>query len=202
MSKKARVLAAIFGILAVGMIVWAVTSVPETPVIHEDKGPKVMTYENNTISEEKNGHKVWEITSEKMDVDVKTQDMKMEVISGHFYAEDGSVADIKADSGVYGGKSKDMKLKGNIKVTNSDGSILTCDEMAWKNKAEILEAIGNVRAVREDVLITADRVESSDGFNKVKAMGHAHVERNEEKARELAKDMSMEQSGGKSDEQN
>ena len=201
MSKRARILAAVVGILAIGLIVWAVLSVPETPVIKDDsKGAKVMTYENNTISEEKNGRKIWELTSEHMEVNIKTQDTKMEGIEGHFYAEDGSVAHLKADSGVYGGKSKDVKLKGNIRVTNSDGSVLTSDEMEWKNKNEILAAIGNVRAVREDVLITADRVESSDGFNKVKAMGHAHVERNEKKAKEMAEDMSKEQSGGKSDE--
>ena len=51
MSKRARILAAVVGILAIGLIVWAVLSVPETPVIKDDsKGAKVMTYENNTIS--------------------------------------------------------------------------------------------------------------------------------------------------------
>ena len=200
MSKKARILAASVGILAVGLIVWAVSTVPEAPVVHEDNGAKVMTYDNNTISEEKNGRKIWEITSDHIEVDVKTQDMKLEGITGHFYAEDGSVADLKADSGVYGGKSKDVKLTGNIKVTNSDGSILTSEELEWKNEAAILAAIGKVCAVREDVFLTADRVESSDGFNKVKAMGHAHVERNEEKAKQMAKDMAAEKFGGKADE--
>ncbi len=159
-----------------------------------------MTYDGNTISEEKNGRKIWEITSEHMEVDVNTQDMTMTGITGHFYAEDGSVADLKADSGTYAGKSKDVKLTGNIKVTNSDGAVLTCKEMQWLNKEEILAAIGTVCATREDVLLTADRVESSDGFNKVKAKGHAHIEKNEEKAKEMAKAMLAGQTGGKADE--
>ena len=145
MTNKAKFLAAAFGVLAVGLIIWSVYSVPEAPVVQEETGKKIMTYDGNTISEEKNGRKIWEITSEHMEVDVKTQDMTMSGITGHFYAEDGSVADLKADNGVYGGKSKDVKLTGNIKVTNSDGAVLTCEEMQWLNKKEILAAIGKVR---------------------------------------------------------
>ena len=200
MTNKAKFLAAAFGVLAVGVIIWSVYSVPEAPVIQEETGPKVMTYDGNTISEEKDGHKLWEITSEHMEVDLNTQDMSMTGITGHFYAKDGSVADLKADSGVYGSKSKDVKLKGNIKVTNSDGTVLTCEEMQWLNKEEILAAIGKVSAVRDDVLLTADRVESADGFNKVKAKGRAHIEKNEMKAREMAKVMLAGQTGGKADE--
>lgn len=200
MTNKAKFLAAAFGVLAIGLIVWSVSSVPEAPVIQEETGPKVMTYDGNTISEEKDGHKIWEITSEHMEVDIHAQDMTMTGITGRFYAKDGSVANLKADSGVYGSKSKDVKLTGNIKVTNSDGAVLTCEEMHWLNKEEILAAIGKVSAVREDVLLTADRVESADGFNKVKAKGHAHIEKNEMKAREMAKAMLAEQTGGKADE--
>ena len=106
MTNKAKFLAAAFGVLAVGVIIWSVYSVPEAPVIQEETGPKVMTYDGNTISEEKDGHKLWEITSEHMEVDLNTQDMSMTGITGHFYAKDGSVADLKADSGVYGSKKK------------------------------------------------------------------------------------------------
>ena len=200
MTNKAKFLAAAFGVLAVGLIIWSVYSVPEAPVVQENTEKKVMTYDGNTISEEKNGRKLWEITSEHMEVDVKTQDITMSGITGHFYAEDGSVAELKADNGVYAGNSKDVKLTGKIKVTNSDGAVLTCEEMQWLNEKEILAAIGKVRAAREDVFLTADRVESSDGFNKVKAKGHAHIEKNEEKAKEMAKDMLAEQTGGKADE--
>lgn len=204
MNKRGKVLIAAAGALAVGLIVWATATVPEAPVIQDNNEQKIMTYDGNTISEEKNGRKIWELTADHMEVDVKTQDMSMEGITGHFYAEDGTITDLKADSGVYGGKSKDVKLTGNIRITSSDGAILTSKEMEWQNQKEILSAIGDVRAVREDVFITADRVDSSDGFNKVKAKGHAHVERNEEKAKQMAEEMAKEQpkeqSGGKADE--
>ena len=198
MNNKAKALVAGIAMLAVGLIVWAVATVPEVPKEVPQPEKKVMSYDGNTISEDKNGRKLWELTSEHIEVDVDTQDVTMQGITGHFYAEDGKVAELKADSGVYGGKTRDVKLTGNIIITYSDGAILTSKELDWKNKEEILTALGDVKSVREDLLITADKIESSESFNKVKAIGHAHLERNEEKAKAMAEE--MKKSGGKADE--
>lgn len=198
MSNRAKALAAIIAALAVGLVVWAVATVPDAPKIVPQPEHKTMSYDGNTISEEKNGRKIWELTSAHIEVDVDTQDVAMQDITGHFYAEDGKVAELKAESGVYGGKSKDIKLKGGIFVTYSDGAILVSKELEWKNQEEILTALGDVKSVREDLLITADKIESSDSFNKIKAIGHAHLEKNEEKAKAMAEE--MKKSGGKTDE--
>ena len=198
MNNRTKALAAVLAALAVGLVVWAVATVPDAPKIVPQPENKTMSYDGNTISEEKNGRKIWELTSEHIEVDVDTQDVTMQGITGHFYAEDGKVAELKAESGVYGGKSKDIKLTGGIVVTYSDGAILVSKEMEWKSQEEILTALGDVKSVREDLLITADKIESSDSFNKVKAVGHAHLEKNEEKAKAMAEE--MKKSGGKTDE--
>ena len=198
MSNRAKALAAVIAALAVGLVVWAVATVPDAPKIVPQPDKKTMSYDGNTISEEKNGRKIWELTSEHIEVDVDTQDVTMQGITGHFYAEDGKVAELKAESGVYGGKSKDIKLTGGIVVTYSDGAILVSKELEWKSQEEILTALGDVKSVREDLLITADKIESSDSFNKVKAVGHAHLEKNEEKAKAMAEE--LKKSGGKKDE--
>lgn len=198
MSIRAKALAAVIAVLAAGLVVWAVATVPDAPKIVPQPDKKTMSYDGNTISEEKNGRKIWELTSEHIEVDVDTQDVTMQGITGHFYAEDGKVAELKAESGVYGGKSKDIKLTGGIVVTYSDGVILVSKEMEWKSQEEILTALGDVKSVREDLLITADKIESSDSFNKVKAVGHAHLEKNEEKAKAMAEE--LKKSGGKKDE--
>ena len=198
MSIRAKALAAVIAVLAAGLVVWAVATVPDAPKIVPQPDKKTMSYDGNTISEEKNGRKIWELTSEHIEVDVDTQDVTMQGITGHFYAEDGKVAELKAESGVYGGKSKDIKLTGGIVVTYSDGAILVSKEMEWKSQEEILTALGDVKSVREDLLITADKIESSDSFNKIKAVGHAHLEKNEEKAKAMAEE--MKKSGGKTDE--
>ena len=198
MSIRAKALAAVIAVLAAGLVVWAVATVPDAPKIVPQPDKKTMSYDGNTISEEKNGRKIWELTSEHIEVDVDTQDVTMQGITGHFYAEDGKVAELKAESGVYGGKSKDIKLTGGIVVTYSDGAILVSKEMEWKSQEEILTALGDVKSVRDDLLITADKIESSDSFNKVKAVGHAHLEKNEEKAKAMAEE--LKKSGGKKDE--
>ena len=198
MSIRAKALAAVIAVLAAGLVVWAVATVPDAPKIVPQPDKKTMSYDGNTISEEKNGRKIWELTSEHIEVDVDTQDVTMQGITGHFYAEDGKVAELKAESGVYGGQSKDIKLTGGIVVTYSDGAILVSKEMEWKSQEEILTALGDVKSVREDLLITADKIESSDSFNKVKAVGHAHLEKNEEKAKAMAEE--LKKSGGKKDE--
>ena len=198
MSIRAKALAAVIAVLAAGLVVWAVATVPDAPKIVPQPDKKTMSYDGNTISEEKNGRKIWELTSEHIEVDVDTQDVTMQGITGHFYAEDGKVAELKAESGVYGGKSKDIKLTGGIVVTYSDGAILVSKELEWKSQEEILTALGDVKSVREDLLITADKIENSDSFNKVKAVGHAHLEKNEEKAKAMAEE--LKKSGGKKDE--
>ena len=196
MNKRARIMVAVCLILGAALVIWAVSTVPEAPEQLPQPEQKIMSYEGNTLSEEKDGRKLWDLTSEKIDVDVDTQDMHLTGITGHFYAEDGRTAELKAEGGIYNGKSKDVKLSGNIMVTYSDGAILTSKELEWKNEAEVLTATGDVKATREDVLITADQVEAREGFNKIKATGHAHIEKNEEKAKAMA----AEQRGGKTDE--
>ena len=76
----------------IAAIVWAVVTVPDTPSPDADpNGGQFMSYDGNVLSEEKNGRKIWDLTAEHIDVDVKTRDAKLEKLKGHFYAEDGRV---------------------------------------------------------------------------------------------------------------
>ena len=196
MINRARLLTGAAVVASAALVVWAVSTVPEAPQVVPEPERKVMSYEGNTLSEEKNGRKLWDLTSENIEVDVDTQDMKLTGITGHFYAEDGKTAELKAKSGVYNGRSKDVKLNDDIIITYSDGAVLTGKEMEWKNEAELLIVSGDVKATKGDALLTADKLEASESFNKIKAMGHAHIERDAEKAKAMA----AQQTGGKSDE--
>ena len=54
------------------LVTWAVTSVPEAPKVqNETSDSKVMSYDGNTISEEKDGHKIWELTAEHIEIDTE-----------------------------------------------------------------------------------------------------------------------------------
>ncbi len=177
MSKKGKLLLAAAVFFFALLVVWAVRTVPEPPPIIKDDTPKVMTYDQNTISEEKAGKKIWELTAESTTVNVDNEDILMNVLTGHFYAEDGRIVTITADKGAYSHGSRDIWVTGNVKVTTSDGAELTADEFHWSAKEEKLTAKGNAKATKEDMKLTADEIESTDGFNIVKAKGKAHIEK-------------------------
>lgn len=173
-------------LLALGVVVWAVVTVPEAPAQKPlPEGPKLMTYDNNTLSAEQNGRTLWELTAEHTEVDVDTRRTELRGITGHFYAEDGGRVDIKAEQGHYDDVSKNIKLTGHIEVENSEGARLTSDELEWLAKEEILAASGKARVTKDDMLGSGDRIESSDAFNKFKISGHAHLEKGKETARKL-----------------
>ena len=60
-------------------------------------------------------------------------------------------------------------------VKNSDGARLTSDELRWEAAKQLLAAVGSAKVTKEDMLATGERIESSDGFNKVKVIGKAHL---------------------------
>jgi len=186
LNMRQKVLAGMGLLLFLGVVVWAVVTVPDPPEAEpEQGGQRLMTYDNNTISEEKNGRKIWELTAEHTEVDIDTHNTVMTGITGHFYAEDGRQAELKAESGSYDDKTKNIKLTGGIEVETSDGARLTSKELEWLGKEEILAAIGDARVTKEDMLATGERIESGDAFNKIKITGKAHIEKGEETAKKI-----------------
>lgn len=177
MDKKRKFLLGAGLAIFAALVVWAVVTVPETPATPEKpaQSDKIMSYDGNEISEEKNGRKIWDLTAEHIEVNVDTKDATLEKLVGHFYAEDGRVVEVKADKGTYAEQTRDIAIMGNVQVQNSDGAKLTSDELRWEAKKEILAAVGNAKAVKEDLLATGDRIESTDGFNKIKIIGKAHL---------------------------
>lgn len=177
MDKKRKLLLAAGLALFAALVVWAVSTVPERPELPEKPqvDNKIMSYDGNEISEEKDGRKIWDLTAEHIEVNIDTKDASLESLSGHFYMEDGRVVEVKADKGTYTNATKDIAITGNVMVKNSDGTQLTSDELRWEAAKEILAAIGNAKAVKDDLLATGDRIESSDGFNKFKIIGKAHL---------------------------
>ena len=177
MDKKHKFLLGAGAAVFAALVVWAVVTVPEAPAQTEKpaQSSKIMSYDGNEISEEKNGRKIWDLTAEHIEVDVDTRDAKLENLLGHFYAEDGRVVEVKADKGTYSETTRDIAITGNVSLKNSDGAQLTSDELRWEAEKEILAAIGSAKAVKDDLLATGDRMESSDGFNKIKIIGKAHL---------------------------
>ena len=179
MNGKQKALVALGLILFVCLVVWAVRTVPETPQVNKDQdnGPKVMSYDNNTISEEKDGVKIWDLTADHIDVDIDTRNAELTGITGHFYQQDGRSAEVKAEHASYDNTSKDIEIDGNVIITTSDGAELTSDQLLWTAEQQMLSAVGQAKVSNDTIRACGDRIDSTDGFKKIKISGKAHIEK-------------------------
>jgi lipopolysaccharide export system protein LptA len=108
-------------------------------------------------------------------VDVESKNVTFEKLTGKFYAKDGRTVEVHADGGNYDNETKDIAITGNVAITTSDGAKLSSKELRWTAKDELLAAVGDATAVKDDMKATGDRIESTDGFNKIKIVGKAHL---------------------------
>lgn len=179
MNNKLKLLtfAAIAAFL--GVIVWAVMSVPAEipPEEAKKEEPKFMDYGPNTIREEQNGKLIWEVSSESSRMDMKTKETVMNKITGKYYQKDGKILTVTAPKGFYTDTTRHMKLVEGVKAVNSDGSTLTSKELEWLDKEGVLVATGDARLVRPDLEASGDRLEAREGFDVFVAIGKAHVVR-------------------------
>lgn len=158
---------------------WTMQSIPKPA---DDAAPleqRVMTYSGNTITEERDGRKLWELTCESMEVDIDTQDAAITNMDAKFYAEDGRVLHVTAPTANYKAKDKFLTVEGGIKGDSTDGAHVVADKLEWKAKENQLALIGNAQLERDSDAVKAkgDRIESLDGFSKFKIIGHAHLEK-------------------------
>ena len=164
--------------LLAGLIVWAIATVPEIPEqTDEPQGPRIMSYAGNTLSEERDGRTVWEMTASQVNVDIDTNDTSMVQINGTFYTEDGRSLTLKAAEGRMDSKTHDIVVTGSIEAQTSDGASLRAKELRWTAAEGSLSAEGDAVLVRDDIRATGDRIVSTDGFQKFSVIGNAHIEK-------------------------
>ena len=176
MDRKKKLLAGLALAAFAALVVWAVMTVPQKPQLPEQTADSnLMTYEGNTISEEKDGRKIWDLTTEHIEMDVHTKDVRLENLTGHFYMQDGRVVEVHADHGRYENETKDISLSGNVAISTSDGAILSSRELQWVSADEMLAAVGDASVSKEDMKASGERIESTDGFNKIRIIGRAHL---------------------------
>ena len=176
MNTKLKVLLAMLGIAFVGVVIWAVTTTPEAPsAVDKVESPTMMEYVGNTISEEVDGVKVWELTAGRALVDIPTQNAALQDIVGHFYQKDGKTIELRAKFGFYDNTTKNVRVEGDVSVTTEDGAKLTCVKLDWLNDEYKIIAYEKVSVTKDDIKATGDMVESNDGFRNFKLKGHAHI---------------------------
>ena len=176
MNNKAKLIILVFAALLAGIIFWAVKTVPQAPAPDSAEAePKGMKYTNNTIHEDRNGKRLWEMTAEEITVDPGTNNVTMVNISGKFYQDNGTVVNMIAPHAFYEVQSKNINIDGGVTTESSDGAKLNSDTLAWEGPSGTLSGAGNVKITKDDLIAVGDKIESKDGFQNFKLMGNAHI---------------------------
>ncbi|MGN0938312.1 MAG: LPS export ABC transporter periplasmic protein LptC [Selenomonas sp.] len=176
MSKQQKFWIALGVLLAICVVAWAICTAPEPPAPQPvEQESSTMSYDDNTLKEEKDGREIWELSSEHMDIDTDTGNVELTKVSGKFYDDEGREVALTADHGSYTGETKDIAVDGNVQVQTSDGAALTCDKLLWTEDEAKLTADGNAYIKHEDMEARADKIESTNAFHHFKATGHAHI---------------------------
>ena len=176
MDNKIKILIGVIAILFVCLVTWVVRTTPdEPPLIEKIKPPTVMEYEGNTLTEEKDGVKIWEMTSKKLVVDAKTHLAQFEEVNGKFFQADGKVLELTAQRGVYDQDSKNVHVEGDVVVLDGDGGKLTGNNLDWLSAEEKIVATGDVKISKDDMRAFADQAESMNGFQKFYLKGNARI---------------------------
>lgn len=177
MSTRSKILSAVAVIFLVCVIVWVVRTTPTAPPpLEKFDPPTVMEYEGNTLTEEKDGVIIWELTSKKMRIDSITQNVELEGITGKFYQHDPDKSwELKANHGIYYQKENLIYVEGEVSVTNSDDAKLLCDRLDWFAEEEKLIATGNVKISKDDMRAYGDTAYSMNNFKNFGLIGHAKV---------------------------
>lgn len=179
MNKNRKIIIGAVLALLLGITIWTVESLPEVPDASDVLQKRVMTYSGNTISDEKNGKKIWEVSAETMEVDIDTQDAALTNMVARFYTEDGKTIEVKAPRATYTAKKKYLECLDGITGSGSDGEKIKCDKIEWQADNSRLALVGNAELEREKDQLKAkgDKIESTDNFNRFKIEGHAHLEK-------------------------
>lgn len=176
MENKLKILIGVLVILFVCLVTWVVRTTPtEPPPSDYIEPPSFMEYENNTLVEEKNGVKIWELTSDKIRVDANTHRAEFSNVKGKFFQEDGKVLEMKAFQGYYDQDTHNVHVEGDVVITDGDGGKLETVHLDWLSQEEMLIATEDVKISKDDMRAFADRAESMNGFQKFLLKGNAKI---------------------------
>ena len=171
MKHRKTLLAVLAAVLFAAALAWAVFSVPEVPTLGDSA--RTLRYEGNTLSLEKDGRTVWQLTAESIEADADGKAAEARNIKGVFHEEGGRELKLTAPHAHYDMTSKDLAIDGGVRIETSDGIRLMSREVIWSSEKETLAAVGDALLTQEEekLRVSAERIESSDGFAKFTASG-------------------------------
>ncbi len=161
--------------LIAGIFYWAFATRPNIKPAAKVKADKTMSYDDNTIVEEKAGKKLWELKAKSIVIDPKTQMATLKDMHGKYYEIDGGVLSITAPLGIYNQKNKNIEMQGGVSITGPDGMEFKAQKVHWDSQKGLFTGDGQVQIARGDMHASAEHIESGNGFTDFKLQGNANI---------------------------
>lgn len=175
MNKRMKYIAIAALVVCMGAAYWLLQEGPLPEAPPEKIDPLPLSYIGNTLSEEKNGKKVWELTAEFIEIDPETNNTLLKNVKGVFYQQNGETVTMTAPQAIYDVKEKIVTITQRVKAVTSDGATLDANEVRWDSDRQKFDSEGDVKLTRGDTVLTGDKLESDSGFSKFKVTGNAHI---------------------------
>jgi LPS export ABC transporter protein LptC len=137
-------------------------------------GPKIT---NSTISRTENGKKIWEFTVGEAESVDNGKMIKFKDIKGTIYMTDGDEMHLKAAEGSAQTENNDFSLGGGVTADLLKGGSLVADKITWKQKEDILTALGKVKIIHEDTMAKAEQIITSTKLTHFKLHEKALIEK-------------------------
>lgn len=179
MKKNTYLMSACFLILLAGCLYYFLKDEPLQPkeavVESQVAETTTLSYTGNSITEEKDGKRLWELAAETIDVDVNTKNMTLKNIKGTFYQDNGGKIEITAPVAFMDSKTKDISMSGKVHAVSSDGGDFTAQETRWSDKEQLFYSSGNIVFKKNDTVLSGDKLQSDKDMIKIKLSGHAKI---------------------------
>ncbi len=134
-----------------------------------------MAFSGTSMVEEQDGQKLWELTARVMEVDAKTRWVYMTDMVGVLHRKDGTKIDFTAKNGIVDPQTRNIEMSGRIDMKASDGATFSADQGKYLAKDRKIFASGSIRATKEDMVLTANEMETDDRFEFIVVKGNARI---------------------------
>ena len=166
-------------ILFAGMLYWFMKSAP-TQVEDTPRSDDLVEFQGSEIEEKDGDRLVWRLSSEKIQVDPKTQKMYFTSPKAEIWEKDGTELTVTAKLGIVDRAKKTIELKQPIEASTDKGDTLQTEGSVYYNMDTRMIKGGKVVMDRHDkTSLKADAFETDSSLTKVTLTGHAQVTKGE-----------------------
>lgn len=162
-------------VVVLGGIYYFLREEPPYEKPQQEKTPERITFHGNTMTEERDGKKKWDLAAEKIEIENSTKRVFITKPKVTYYQADGSRLEFVSEQAVITGENRDLQFIGNVQAVSSAGGTFSCDETLWQGQTEQFTAQGHVKMTRDDTVATADRAEGDKKLDKVTLRGNAKI---------------------------